>query len=140
MKRKITDLEQKLINDGWCLAIKRYAGKHSEKTHSYEYHKIADLSHDGHKYEQIIVLSQKRDTVVKYGINNVQIGFLDSDELLFVRSLYLALKLYVERITTIEEPKINVPGSDYDERQDLPPMTPEQFDELCEEIENAKNV
>ena len=43
-------------------------------------------------------------------------------------------------LNSLNEPGkvVVVPNSELDERQDLPPMTPEQFDELCEEMENAK--
>ena len=139
MKRKITDLEQKLINDGWCLTIKRYTGKHSEKTHCYEYHKISDIRNNGKSYEQIIELDQKRSQIVNYGIANIQINYLDREELDLIRFLFLELRHYVERLTKVEEPKVasvNVPNSELDEKQELPPMTPEQFDELCQEMEN----
>ena len=139
MKRKITDLEQKLINDGWCLTIKRYTGKHSEKTHCYEYHKISDIRNNGKSYEQVIELDQKRSQIVNYGIANIQINYLDREELDLIRFLFLELRHYVERLTKVEEPKIasvNVPNSELDEKQELPPMTPEQFDELCQEMEN----
>ena len=106
MKRKITNLEQKLINDGWCLAIKRYTGKHSEKTLCYEYHKTSDLRNENKTYEQVIKLDQKRSHIVDFGINNVQIGFLDDSELTFVRSLYLILKLYVERLTNNDQEQL----------------------------------
>ena len=138
MKRKITDLEQKLINDGWCLTIKRYTGKHSEKTHRYEYHKISDIRNNGKSYEQIIELDQKRSQIVNYGIANIQINYLDREELDLIRFLFLELRHYVGRLTKVEEPKVasvNVPNSELDERQDLPSMTPEQFDELCQEME-----
>ena len=141
MKRKITELENKLIEDGWCLTIKRYTGKHSEKTHRYEYHKTSDIRNNGKCYEQIIELDQKRSQIVNYGIANIQINYLDRDELDLIRFLFLELRHYVERITKVEEPKgasVNVPNSELDERQDLPPMTPEQFDELCQEMENNK--
>ena len=141
MKRKITELENKLIEDGWCLTIKRYTGKHSEKTHRYEYHKTSDIRNNGKCYEQIIELDQKRSQIVNYGIANIQINYLDREELDLIRFLFLELRHYVERITKVEEPKVasvNVPNSELDERQDLPPMTPEQFDELCQEMENNK--
>lgn len=142
MKRKVTDLEQKLINDGWCLTIKRYTGKHSEKTHCYEYHKISDIRNNGKSYEQIIELDQKRSQIVNYGIANIQINYLDRDELDLIRFLFLELRHYVERLTKVEEPKVatvNVPNSELDEKQELPPMTPEQFDELCQEMEKSDN-
>ena len=157
MKRKITDLEQKLINDGWCLTIKRYTGKHSEKTYCYEYHKISDIRNNGKSYEQVIELDQKRSQIVNYGIANIQINYLDREELDLIRFLFLELRHYVERVKqetlhpiTIE-PKfvkaimehgkitsVNVPNSELDDKQELPPMTPEQFDELCQEMENHK--
>ena len=159
MKRKITDLEQQLINDGWCLAIKRYTGKHSEKTHRYEYHKTSDIRNNGKCYEQIIELDQKRSQIVNYGIANIQINYLDREELDLIRFLFLELRHYVERVeqesitkivvkgiseedkqkmlNSLNEPGkvVVVPNSELDERQDLPPMTPEQFDELCQEME-----
>ena len=142
MKRKITDLEQQLINDGWCLTIKRYTGKHSEKTHCYEYHKTSDIRNNGKSYEQIIELDQKRSQIVNYGIANIQINYLDDAELTLIRFLFLELRHYVERLSKVEEPKaasVNVPNSELDEKQELPPMTPEQFDELCQEMEKNDN-
>lgn len=143
MKRKITELEKKLLEDGWCLTIKRYTGKHSEKIHCYEYHKTSDLRNNGKSYEQIIELDQKRSQIVNYGIANIQINYLDDAELTLIRFLFLELRHYVERLTKVEEPKVvsvNVPNSELDEKQELPPMTPEQFDEMCQEMEkeNAK--
>lgn len=125
MKRKVTDLEQKLINNGWCLTIKRYTGKHSEKTHCYEYHKTSDITNNGKSYEQVIQLDQKRSQIVNYGIANIQIDYLDNDELMHIRFLFLELRHFVERITEVEEPSVNVPNSELDEKQELPPMTPE---------------
>ena len=154
MKRKVTDLEQKLINDGWCLTNKRYTGKHSEKTHCYEYHKTSDIRNNGKSYEQIIQLDQKRSQIVNYGIANIQIDYLDREELDLIRFLFLELRHFVERIeqenasvidTILETSKTLgeiasgfVPNSELDEKQELPPMTSEQFDELCEEMENEQ--
>lgn len=123
MKRKITNLEQKLINNGWCLTIKRYTGKHSEKTLCYEYHKTSDLRNENRSYEQIIKLDQKRSHIVDFGINNVSVEFLNDQELTFVRSLYLILKLYVERLTNNDQEQ----------------LTNDQIVELCEEIEKYEN-
>lgn len=167
MKRKVTDLEQKLINDGWCLTTKRYTGKHSEKTHCYEYHKTSDITNNGKSYEQVIQLDQKRSQIVNYGIANIQIDYLDREELDLIRFLFLELRHFVERTekeffysTEIDPPRIVVkdiseedkqkmlnslnepgkvvvvPNSELDEKQELPPMTPEQFDEMCQEMEN----
>lgn len=159
MKRTITELEQKLIDNGWCLTLKRYIGKHSEKTLCYEYHKTSDIRNNGKTYEQIIKLDQKRSQIVDYGIKNVVIDFLNDQELCFVRFLHLELRHFVERLTikqedltklvikdiseqdkakllkSLAQPNNVVPMEIYNESKDLPPMTPEQFDELCQEIE-----
>ena len=135
MKRQITELENKLIEDGWCLTIKRYAGKHSEKTHRYEYHKISDLRNNGKSYEQIIELDQKRSQIVNYGIANIQINYLDNDELMLIRFLFLELRHFVEHLEKKTVDPIDVPNDELEEKQKLPPMTPEQFDELCKENE-----
>ena len=84
---------------------------------------------------RIIELDQKRSQIVNYGIANIQINYLDREELDLIRFLFLELRHYVERLTKVEETKVNVPNSELDERQELPPMTPEQFDELCQEME-----
>ena len=91
---------------------------------------------------------QKRSQIVNYGIANIQIDYLDREELDLIRFLFLELRHFVERVekeifysTEIDPPRYigpNVPNSELDEKQELPPMTPEQFDELCEEMENAK--
>ena len=142
MKRKITNLEQKLINDGWQLVLKRYQGKKSEKVLCYEYHKTSDLRNNNKTYDQVIQLDQKRSQIVNYGIKNVVIDFLNDQELCLIRFLHLELRHYVEKLTKREPRKIKpllnkVSESDwhYNEKQELPPMTPEQFDELCQEIE-----
>lgn len=136
MKRKVTDLEKKLINDGWCLTTKRYTGKHSQKILCYEYHKTSDLRNDNKTYDLFIQLEQKRAQIVKYGIANLFMEQMSEDELTLVRFLFLELRHYVERLTEKEKPLVvNVPNSDYDERVEIAPMTPEQFDELCKENE-----
>ena len=166
MRRKITELEQKLINDGWCLAIKRYTGKHSEKILHYEYHKKSDLRNDGKSFDLFINLDQKRTQIVKYGVLNLTIQQMSEDELTIVRFVFLELRHFVERIekeifysteigapryigkdideeekqkmlNSLNEPDkvVVVPNSELDEREELAPMTPEQFDELCKEHE-----
>lgn len=150
MKRKITDLEQRLIIDGWYLAIKRYTGKNSERTFCYEYHKLSDITKDGKSFEQVIKLDQKRSQIVDYGVRNIYLHYLNDQEMCFVRFLFYELKHYVEKVEkeldfNSNDPLIkpinmaaitNVSNSELDERQELPPMTPEQFDEMCQEMEN----
>lgn len=148
MKRKITKLEEKLINDGWCLTIKRYTGKGSNKVLCYEYHKTSDLRNDNKVYDQIIVLDQKRSQVVDYGIKNVCFDFVSDEEICLLRFLRLELKHFVERVdkevnwnTNDNEPDkvVAVPNSELDEREELGAMTFEQFDELCQEKEKSDN-
>ena len=140
MKRKITELEQKLLDNGWYLANKRYTGKRSEKTLCYEYQKTSDLRNDNKVYDLFIDLDLKRSQIVKYGVANLFIERMTEEELTIVRFIFLELRKFVESLTKVEEPKVNVPNSELDEKQELPPMTPEQFDELCQEMEktNAK--
>ena len=140
MKRKITELEQKLLENGWYLANKRYTGKRSEKTLCYEYQKTSDLRNDNKVYDLFINLDLKRSQIVKYGVANLFIERMTEEELTIVRFIFLELRKFVESLTKVEEPNVNVPNSELDEKQELPPMTPEQFDELCQEMEktNAK--
>ena len=135
MKRKITELEQKLLENGWYLANKRYTGKRSEKTLCYEYQKTSDLRNDNKVYDLFINLDLKRSQIVKYGVANLFIERMTEEELTIVRFIFLELRKFVESLTKVEEPKVNVPNSELDEKQELPPMTPEQFDELCKENE-----
>lgn len=146
MKRKVTELERKLIDNGWCLTTKRYTGKHSQKILCYEYHKTSDLRNDNKTYDLFIQLDQKRSQIVKYGIANLFIERMGSEELMIVRFLFLELRHYVERLTEKREPRpidplLNKPSDrnwEYNESEELAPMTPEQFDELCKENEDAK--
>ena len=148
MKRKITELEQKLLDNGWYLANKRYTGKRSEKTLCYEYQKTSDLRNDNKVYDLFINLDLKRSQIVKYGVANLFIERMTEEELTIVRFIFLELRKFVESLSdnhdhakdVLEYSQVNVPNSELDEKQELPPMTPEQFDELCQEMEkdNAK--
>ena len=98
MKRKITELEQKLLDNGWYLANKRYTGKRSEKTLCYEYQKTSDLRNDNKVYDLFINLDLKRSQIVKYGGANLTFQYMGDDELTLVRFLFLELKHFVQRI------------------------------------------
>lgn len=140
MKRKNTELDQKLIENGWYLTNKRYTGKHSEKTQCYEYVKTSDLRNDGKTYDLFILLDLKRSQIVNYGIKNVSFDYLGEIELCSLRFLHLELRHFVERLTKppivlTKEKSCVIPISELDEREELAPMTPEQFDELCKENE-----
>lgn len=142
MKRKITSLEQKLIENGWCLTNKRYKGKHSEKTLSYEYHKTSDLRNDNKVYDQVIILDQKRSQIVNYGIKNVYFDFFGDQELCLLRFLHLELRHFIEKLTVREpreiKPLLNQPSEnewELKEKANVTPLTPEELDELCKEKE-----
>ena len=69
MNRKITELERKLIRNGWLLTQKYYEGKHSERTWCYEYYKTMNC--DGDLFGAIVIINPKRDTILDYGIHNI---------------------------------------------------------------------
>ena len=104
MKRKITKIEEQLITDGWYLVLKRYSGNHSEKSLSYEYHKIIN----GHQH--IITLNKKRDEIVKFGIGGIQVELLDREILKALHNEYLDLKIYVEELKCYGQPQDNEPN------------------------------
>lgn len=54
MKRKLTELEKKLIENGWYLESKTYYGKHSDKVLNYIYRKT---------YEKKYVVSEDNTIV-----------------------------------------------------------------------------
>ena len=60
MKRKVTELEQRLINNGYRLTKKEYGGRKSEKTLSYHYE----------KGDQFVRLDYKRENILCLGITN----------------------------------------------------------------------
>ena len=128
MKRKVTELEKKLLADGWQLSIKAYKGKHSEKVDYYEYTKIFNET------PSYIQITPSREKISDYGIISrsvvVNIYVLEN-----IKDKINKLYEYVENLDNPPKEPINVPNSELDEKQELPPMTPEQFDELCEEIE-----
>ena len=71
MNRKITELEQRLINNGYRLSHKQYGGRHSEKTLSYYYV----------KNDQFVRLDYKREQVLSLGLTNYQCRELTRMEL-----------------------------------------------------------
>ena len=60
MKRKVTELEQRLINNGYRLTKKEYGGRKSEKTICYDYE----------KGDQFVRLDYKRENILSLGITN----------------------------------------------------------------------
>ncbi len=99
MKRKITDLEQKLIDSGWKLIGKVYSGKHSEKTDHYEYFKMETLSTQNINYGQIIKLNAKRTEIVDFGLLKVSCDLLNEQLLVTLRVMLRNLHSFVDEIT-----------------------------------------
>lgn len=150
MKRKITDLEQRLIDKGYYLSHKHYGGRKSEKTISYMYvNKNA-----------FVKLDNKREQVVDYGLLNYHAMELTTMELKGIELLLDMIKsdFKVDNKSVInvtqerscelplDEPTTNLEIAqylcDYDESDELGEMTFEQFDELCKEKEqwNKLNI
>ena len=72
MKRHITKLEQKLIDNGFILREKHYYGKHSEKTFYYVYKGVTSIDIDNESLDVLtfIELNPKRDYVFNLKIVN----------------------------------------------------------------------
>lgn len=107
MERKTTELEQKLIANGFELTQKKYKGKHSERIASYLYTK-------GYLF---VVLNPKRDMVLDYGViplaNVLLIGkefkttldeeFRELEMLLFYEEWEEDTKEIIDTIESVEE-------------------------------------
>ena len=129
MKRKITDLEKQLIADGFVLSFKQYHGKHSEKTLSYTYI----------KENWIIKLDKSREKVLGFYLNNIYVDLLDYSTLIQLNQDFHTLNSYVSNLIDPPSKPTFVPVSEYDESEEIPNgLTPEQFDELCQEKEQQQ--
>ena len=60
MERKVTDLEKRLIGNGYRLTTKQYGGRKSDKTLSYYYE----------KGDYFVRLDYKREKVLSCGLKN----------------------------------------------------------------------
>ena len=124
MKRKITDLEKQLIADGFVLSFKQYHGKHSEKTLSYTYIK------DNWRIE----LDKTREKILGFFLND-----LDYAALIKLNQDFHNLNSYISNLIDPPKKPTFVPVSEYDESEEIPTgLTPEQFDELCQEKEQQQ--
>ena len=104
MKRNETEVEKDLIECGYSLSHKTYVGKHSEHVANYVYS----------KENEIILLDQKRKSVVNYGLANVNVDLLDDPTLNNLRIKLFNLKTFIKS------------------------MNFEQRDELCGENDNEQ--
>lgn len=117
MKRKTTELEQRLINKGYRLSHKQYGGRHSEKTLSYYYV----------KENQFVRLDYKREMVLSLGLLNYQCRELTRMEL-------EGLKIAIYNIEQDIKEEIIVPPtmrvSDYKDKEESDDTIP--LEELAE--------
>lgn len=67
MKRRVTDLEQKLLDNGWKLTSKTYCGKYSQFTLKYEFTKFVKLNCLEHKC--VVYLDKHRNKIEFYGVD-----------------------------------------------------------------------
>ena len=112
MERKITELEQKLLDDGWVLTEKHYTGNHSEKTEFYDYRKNVPYEKDL-GFDAIIRIDSKRTKILNIGIPNVYIDNLTREKHEELVCRYRFLQDYVKKIVetkiteTCEIPTLN---------------------------------
>lgn len=66
MKRRITELEQKLLDNGWKLYSKNYCGKYSQFTMNYQFYKV--IGFGSFACEVCAFLDKKREKVVDYKV------------------------------------------------------------------------
>lgn len=97
MERKITELEQKLLDDGWVLTEKHYTGNHSEKTEFYDYRKNVPYEKDL-GFDAIVRIDSKRTKIINVGIPNVYIDNLTREKHEELVYRYRFLQDYVKKI------------------------------------------
>lgn len=98
MERKVTKLEEILINDGWVLTEKHYTGNHSEKTEYYDYRKNVPYERDL-GFDAIVRLDSKREKVINVCIPNVYIENMTREKHEELICRYDFLKDYVRKLT-----------------------------------------
>ena len=93
MKREITRLEQKLIDNGYKLAFKSYVGKHSQKVEFYAY--------KGHleDYEIIVYLNSKRNLIDHYVFENKAPKYLGCENIYTLERVYKELTDFIYSIS-----------------------------------------
>ena len=95
MKRKVTNLEQKLLDNGWKLVAKEYRGKYSQWTSCYVFEKVISLDNLPFcDYKFNVKLDKHRNSVVKIYIS--EIGYVDENEL---KSLSQAFEIVKDEIS-----------------------------------------
>lgn len=96
MKRKTTELEQKLLNCGFVLFGKTYTGKYSQHIENYIYKKVVEITLGEEKVNTtfVVELDQSRNNVDNYyfEINYRQV---DYKTLIKINDIY---KMFSEKI------------------------------------------
>lgn len=97
MKREITKLEQKLINNGYKLEFKSYIGKHSQKVEFYCYKGQLE------NYEVLIYLNSKRSKVDHYCFENKAPRYIDCENIIALERVYRELTDFIYSLSKSEE-------------------------------------
>ena len=91
MKRKITELEQKLLDKGFVLESKSYWGKHSQRVHYYLY--LGQVNVDnGFIVTTQVVLNAKKNKIEEVNVDNV----VAHDRFVYVETLKIYADLAVK--------------------------------------------
>lgn len=89
MKREITKLEQKLIDNGYKLEFKSYVGKHSQKVEFYCYKGQLE------NYEVLIYLDSKRQVVDHYCFENKTPRYIGLENIETLERVYKELTEFI---------------------------------------------
>ena len=93
MKREITKLEQKLIDNGYKLEFKSYVGKHSQKVEFYAYKgQLED-------YQVLIYLDSKRTKVDHYCFENKAPRYIGCENIVTLERVYKELTDFLYSIS-----------------------------------------
>lgn len=106
MKRKITNLEKKLLDNGWRLHRKYYCGKNSDRVDSYEYCNILEYGYE--KLECVLWLDRERSCVKRYVlVNDTTIKYVDELYLKDLSRFYDFLTAHLLSIGVLKEDDTN---------------------------------
>ena len=86
MKRRKTQLEEKLLGLGYYLESKDYAGKHSQITLSYTYGK--DILFGGSVVPVQVIINQKRNEVLEVRVKNFKNEYLNMTNIEFFEEVF----------------------------------------------------
>lgn len=103
MERKTTELEQRLIGNGYRLTNKQYGGRKSEKTLYYDYEKHTPTAN------QFVRLDSKREKVLACGLKDYSCKALTRIEVegikIIIRNIEDDIKRDYEEMVKVEPTK-----------------------------------